>query len=78
MEDKCNRCGQLELLITQIFKATGYMDLYDGDMDMMSMVITQGIHKDHEALKLYREAGREAIKALDIQLIPGVTNGPFI
>ncbi len=64
-------------MIQAIFKATGYMDLYDGDMDMMSMVIIQGIHKDHSALDKYREAGIEAIKALDVQLIPGSTTGVF-
>lgn len=74
---ECNGCERLRRMITAIFKATGYMDLYDGDMDMMSMVIIQGIRKDHDALKLYREAGQTAIEALDVQLIPSACNGLF-
>lgn len=76
--EKCDKCGSLELMIHEIFKETGYMDLYDGNIPMMVMVIKQGIRKDHASLKLYREAGEQAIKALDVQLIPGATNGPFI
>lgn len=74
---ECNECARYQRMITAIFKATKYMDLYDGDMDMMSMVIIQGIQKDHRALNLYREAGEAAIKALDVQLIPGSTQGHF-
>jgi len=75
--NKCEDCERFKRMIRQIFKATGYMDLYNDDMDMMSMVTIQGIHKDKDALTLYREAGEEAIKALDIQLIPGACQGTF-
>jgi len=75
---KCENCNDLKEIIRAIFRETGYMDLYDDDMSLMGMVIRQGIRKDHQALKLYREAGEEAIKALDIKIIPGATNGPFV
>jgi len=78
MEDKCNRCGNLERLIEEIFKSTGYMDVYGGNIPLMCISITQGIARDQRALRLYREAGERAIDALDIQLVPGATNGPFI
>lgn len=74
---KCENCNDLKEIIRSIFKATGYMDLYDNDMAMMGMVIRQGIRKDQKALKLYREAGENAVKALDIVLIPGSTQGFF-
>jgi hypothetical protein len=78
MEDNCNRCGNLERLIEEIFKSTGYMDVYGGNIPMMCMSIVQGIERDQRALKLYSEAGQAAIDALDVQLVPGATNGPFI
>jgi hypothetical protein len=77
MEDKCNRCAQLELLIEQVFKSTGYMDVYEGNVAMMCMSITQGIARDQRALEMYREAGQAAVEALDVQLAPGAANGPF-
>jgi hypothetical protein len=74
---KCERCEDLKEIILSIFRETGYMDLYDNDMSMIGMVIRQGIRKDKSALELYREAGEQAVKALDVHLIPGSTQGVF-
>lgn len=78
MEDRCNRCGNLERMIEDIFKATGYMDVYQGNTALMCAAMAQGIAKDKKVLDLYRAAGQETIKELAVKLIPGATNGPFI
>lgn len=68
---KCDKCDDMRYIIQDIFNATGYMDIYKGDVNMMVMVIKQGIQKDRQALSLYREAGEAAVEALSsIDLTP--------
>jgi len=74
---KCKECDMYKRMIRKIFDATGYMDLYHGNYSIMTDVIIQGIRKDHKALELYREAGAEAVKALDIVIKPGSCQGFF-